>query len=383
MAVWYKNDKSTSKAIKNYSSISEIVSAFDLIPDNKYFVFPGFCDVHVHFREPGFFYKETIATGSRAAAHGGYTTVCTMPNLDPVPDSMENLKKQLDIIEKDSVIRVLPYGAITVKEQGKLLSDMPAMKDNVCAFSDDGRGVQDEGMMREAMHMAKGLGKLIVAHCEDNSLLPDRSSEWRQIERDVKLSYETGCAYHVCHISCGESVNIIRDAKKSGINVSCETAPHYLLLSDKDVLDEGRFKMNPPIRTMLDREALIEGICDGTIEMIATDHAPHSAEEKSRGFEKSASGIVGIENAFQMLYTELVRTGIISLDKLISLITENPLTRFSIPKNNDFTVWTLDEKETVDPESFLSKGKSTPFAGREVYGKCYLTVSGGKVAYKL
>ena len=370
-----------------------------ILNSTEYSIFPGFCDVHVHFRQPGFSYKETILTGTKAAAHGGYTAVCTMPNLNPVPDSMEHLKEQLDIINKDAVINVYPYAAITVGQMGKELSDMEAMANSVIAFSVDGRGVQTEALMKEAMLKAKALGKMIVAHCEDNSLLRGgyihdgvyakehnhrgicSESEWGQIERDIKLCDETGCAYHVCHISCKESVQLIRDAKKSGVNISCETAPHYLVLDENDLREDGKFKMNPPLRSADDRLALIEGIIDGTIDMIATDHAPHSAEEKSRGLEKSAFGIVGIETAFPVLYSKLVKENIITLDKLIDLITINPRKRFNIPFNNDITVWDLNEAYAINPDSFLSMGKATPFENMQVYGKCMLTIANGKVAY--
>ncbi len=367
---------------------------------DEYTVFPGFCDVHVHFREPGFSYKETILSGSCAAARGGYTDVCTMPNLSPVPDNAEHLREQLDIIERDAVIGVHPYGAITVGQMGKQLSDMEAMAKDVIAFSDDGRGVQDDGMMREAMERAKALDKMIVAHCEVNSLLHGgyihdgeyakinghkgicSESEWRQIERDLKLVKDIGCKYHVCHISTKESVELIRDAKADGVNVTCETGPHYLILNDMDLIDEGRFKMNPPIRGEKDREALVEGVIDGTIDMIATDHAPHSADEKSRGLAKSAFGIVGIETALPLMYTYLVRKNIITLDKLTDLLVYNPRERFGLPFGEDFSVWRLEEKYTVDPEEFLSMGRATPFAGTEVYGKCYATVKQGKTVYK-
>ena len=370
-----------------------------ILNSTEYSIFPGFCDVHVHFRQPGFSYKETILTGTKAAAHGGYTAVCTMPNLNPVPDSMEHLKEQLDIINKDAVINVYPYAAITVGQMGKELSDMEAMANSVIAFSVDGRGVQTEALMKEAMLKAKALGKMIVAHCEINSLLKGgyihdgvyakehnhrgicSESEWGQIERDIKLCDETGCAYHVCHISCKESVQLIRDAKKSGVNISCETAPHYLVLDENDLREDGKFKMNPPLRSADDRLALIEGIIDGTIDMIATDHAPHSAEEKSRGLEKSAFGIVGIETAFPVLYSKLVKENIITLDKLIDLITINPRKRFNIPFNNDITVWDLNEAYAINPDSFLSMGKATPFENMQVYGKCMLTIANGKVAY--
>lgn len=366
----------------------------------KYIIVPGLCDVHVHFREPGFSYKETIASGSAAAAHGGYTAVCTMPNLDPVPDSAEHLQVQLDAIKRGAAIKVLPYGAITVGEKGEKLADMEAMSDKVCAFSDDGKGVQNDEMMREAMTAAKRLGKIIVAHCEDNSLLFDgyihdgeyarmhghrgisSASEYKQIERDLRLAEETGCAYHVCHISTKESVELIRQAKARGVNVTCETAPHYLVLCDEDMQEDGRFKMNPPLRSREDKKALIEGIKDGTIDMIATDHAPHSAEEKGRGLEKSLMGVVGLETAFPVLYTELVKKNIITLDRLVELMGFKPKERFGIDTNNDFAVFDISEAYKIDPEDFLSMGRATPFAGREVFGRCLLTVHNGKVVYK-
>lgn len=366
----------------------------------KYIIVPGLCDVHVHFREPGFSYKETIASGSAAAAHGGYTAVCTMPNLDPVPDSAEHLQVQLDAIERGAAIKVLPYGAITVGEKGEKLADMEAMSDKVCAFSDDGKGVQNDEMMREAMTAAKRLGKIIAAHCEDNSLLfggyihdgeyarmhghrgISSESEYKQIERDLRLAEETGCAYHVCHISTKESVELIRQAKAHGVNVTCETAPHYLVLCDDDIQEDGRFKMNPPLRSREDKKALIEGINDGTIDMIATDHAPHSAEEKGRGLEKSLMGIVGLETAFPVLYTELVTKNIITLDRLVELMSFKPKERFGIDTNNDFAVFDISEAYKIDPEDFLSMGRATPFAGREVFGRCLLTVHNEKVVYK-
>lgn len=366
----------------------------------NYIIVPGLCDVHVHFREPGFSYKETIASGSAAAAHGGYTAVCTMPNLDPVPDSAEHLQVQLDAIKRGAAIKVLPYGAITVGEKGEKLADMEAMSDKVCAFSDDGKGVQNDEMMREAMTAAKRLGKIIAAHCEDNSLLfggyihdgeyarihghrgISSASEYKQIERDLRLAEETGCAYHVCHISTKESVELIRQAKAHGVNVTCETAPHYLVLCDDDMQEDGRFKMNPPLRSREDKEALIEGIKDGTIDMIATDHAPHSAEEKGRGLEKSLMGIVGLETAFPVLYTELVTKNIITLDRLVELMSFKPKERFGIDTNNDFAVFDISEAYKIDPEDFLSMGRATPFAGREVFGRCLLTVHNGKVVYK-
>lgn len=366
----------------------------------KYIIVPGLCDVHVHFREPGFSYKETIASGSAAAAHGGYTAVCTMPNLDPVPDSAEHLQVQLDAIKRGAAIKVLPYGAITVGEKGEKLADMEAMSDKVCAFSDDGKGVQNDEMMREAMTAAKRLGKIIAAHCEDNSLLfggyihdgeyarmhghrgISSASEYKQIERDLRLAEETGCAYHVCHISTKESVELIRQAKAHGVNVTCETAPHYLVLCDEDMQEDGRFKMNPPLRSREDKKALIEGIKDGTIDMIATDHAPHSAEEKGRGLEKSLMGVVGLETAFPVLYTELVMKNIITLDRLVELMSFKPKERFGIDTNNDFAVFDISEAYKIDPEDFLSMGRATPFAGREVFGRCLLTVHNEKVVYK-
>ena len=363
-------------------------------------VLPGFCDVHVHFREPGFSYKETIASGCAAAARGGYTAVCTMPNLNPVPDSAEHLLKQTAIIDRDATIDVYPYAAITVGQKGEQLSDMEAMADRAMAFSDDGRGVQSDDMMREAMKRAKALGKMIVAHCEVNDLLRGgyihdgeyarahghrgicSESEYAQIARDLELVREIGCAYHVCHISAKESVELIRKAKAEGLNVTCETGPHYLVMDDSDLREEGRFKMNPPLRSAEDREALVRGIVDGTIDMIATDHAPHSAEEKSRGLEGSAFGVVGLETAFPVLWTKLVREGIITLERLVELLVTNPRKRFGIPQGEDFSVWKIDERFTVDPADFASLGKATPFEGWELFGVNYLTVKDGKILYQ-
>ncbi len=368
-------------------------------PDGEYIVFPGFCDVHVHFREPGYSYKETIATGTAAAAHGGYTAVCTMPNLSPVPDSAAALAVQEEIIRRDACVHVYPYGAITAGEKGEVLADMAAMTGAI-AFSDDGRGVQSEDMMRAAMVKAKSLGKIIAAHCEVNSLLRGgyihdgiyaaahghrgicSESEWREVERDLALAKETGCAFHVCHISTKESVGLIRKAKAEGVDVTCETGPHYLILDENDLEEDGRFKMNPPLRSKEDREALLEGLMDGTIDMIATDHAPHSREEKSRGLAGSAMGVVGLETAFPVLYTYLVKPGVLSLERLMELLVYSPRRRFSIPLGEDYSVWELGKSFTVDPEKFLSKGRATPFAGRELYGVCQLTVCGGRVVYK-
>ncbi len=372
------------------------LSGFD---SSEYVIFPGFCDVHVHFREPGFSYKETIATGSRAAARGGYTAVCTMPNLNPVPDSVENLRVQRRLIEETACIHIYPYGAITVGEQGEALSDLEGMAPDVVGFSDDGRGVQSDDMMRQAMLRAKALGKPIVAHCEVNSLLRGgyihdgdyakahghrgicSESEWGQIARDLQLVKETGCAYHVCHVSAKESVALIRKAKAEGLDVTCETGPHYLVMDDSDLQEDGRFKMNPPLRGKEDREALIHGILDGTIDMIATDHAPHSAEEKSRGLEKSAFGIVGIETAFPILYTCLVKPGILSLNKLLELLCVNPRRRFGLPLGTDYSIWDLNAAYPIDPKDFLSKGRATPFAGWQVNGKCIATICDGKLVY--
>ena len=391
-------DKSFLSATESFP-----LSSFSLCDDvsidvSRYTVFPGFCDVHVHFREPGFSYKETVAGGSAAAAYGGYTAVCTMPNLSPVPDSLAHLKEQLDIIARDACIRVIPYGAITVGENGKLLSDMEEMAPFVVGFSDDGRGVADDDMMRAAMLTAKSLGKPIVAHCEDMTLINkggyihdgayaaahghigiSSESEWRQVERDLKLVEEIGCAYHVCHISTKETVALIRDAKARGLNVTCETGPHYLVMDDSDLQEEGRFKMNPPLRSAADREALLAGLVDGTIDMIATDHAPHSAEEKAKGLAKSAFGIVGLETAFAVLYTKLVKTGKLSLARLIDAMAIVPRKRFGIPFGNDFTVFELDASFTVDPEQFHGAGRATPFAGETLYGKHRLTVFNGQI----
>ena len=399
----YGNDMPVDISVSGgvFSGASDSVFQFD-----NCIVFPGFIDVHVHLREPGFSYKETVETGTKACARGGYTTVCSMPNLNPVPDNKANLDVQLELIKNGAVINVKPYGSITVGQNGQALSDMEEMLSDVCAFSDDGKGVQSDEMMKAAMIKAKSLGKMIVAHCEDDSLLEggyihkgkyaeehghrgiSSESEWKPIERDLKLAKETGCAYHVCHISTKESVELIRKAKAEGVDVTCETAPHYLILSDKDLQEHGRFKMNPPLRDESDRLALIEGIIDGTIDMIATDHAPHSAEEKGRGLEKSAMGIVGIETAFPLLYTCLVKENIITLDKLIELMSINPAKRFGFNSSlengmpADFTVFDLNKKYTINPDDFLSKGRATPFEGYEVYGECLMTVCGGKIAWQ-
>ncbi len=370
------------------------------------YVFPGFCDVHVHLREPGFSYKETIKTGTMAAAKGGYTTVFSMPNLSPVPDCFENLEKQLDIIKKDAVIEVIPYGSITVSQKGEKLSEMEEMADFVCAYTDDGKGVQNEDLMYEAMKKAASLDKIIAAHCEDESLLNKgyihagkyakehnhrgivSESEYLPIEKNLETAKKANCKYHVCHVSAKESIELIRQAKKKGIDVTCETGPHYLVLCDEDLQEDGRFKMNPPLRSKSDKEALIEGIKDGTVDMIATDHAPHSEEEKGKGLENSLMGITGIETAFSVLYTELVKKGIITLERLIELITKKPRERFSLPssfkegESADFCVWDLEKKVKIDEKFFISKGKASPFLGKEFYGKCKMTIYKGEFVWQ-
>lgn len=368
-------------------------------------IVPGLVDVHVHFREPGFSCKETIRTGSLAAAHGGYTTVCTMPNLNPAPDTVEHLEKQLDVIRRDAVIHVVPYGTITMEEKGRTLSDMAGMAPHVAGFSDDGRGVQDEGMMREAMVEAKKLNKIVAAHCEVNELLRGgyihdgeyarvhghrgicSESEWGEIARDVELARETGVQYHVCHISTKESVDIIRRAKAEGVDITCETGPHYLVLCDRDLQEDGRFKMNPPLRGEEDRAALVAGILDGTVDMIATDHAPHEVEAKSKGLEKSAMGVVGLETAFAVMYTFFVKPGILSLEKLVELMSVRPAARFGLGafleegQPADLAAFDLSREWVVNPEEFFSKGHATPFVGYTLSGRCVLTLVNGEEAW--
>lgn len=372
--------------------------------NNKY-VLPGLIDVHTHLREPGFTYKETIATGSMAGARGGYTSICAMPNLNPVPDTKENLQKELDIIERDAVIHVYPYGSITKGEEGKELADFEEMKDDAIAFSDDGHGVQSEEMMLKAMEEAKRLNKMIVAHCEENSLLNGgyihdgeyaklhnhkgicSESEWKPIERDIELSRKTGCHYHVCHVSAKESVELIRKAKADGVNITCETGPHYLTLNDMDLQEDGRFKMNPPIRSEEDRQALIDGIKDGTIDLIITDHAPHSKEEKGKGLAGSAMGVVGLEVCFPVLYTNLVKKNVITLEKLLKLMNSNAReiynigTEIKVGEKADITVYDLDEDYNIDSSKFYSMGRATPFDGNHVYGKCKMTICDGKIIF--
>lgn len=396
----YEEGKKTVVVENGTAKVIPSSAYYSVCDSCDYIIFPGFADVHVHLREPGFSYKETIHSGTLAAARGGYTAVCAMPNLNPTPDSAEHLRVQLDAIKKTAVVKVYPYGAVTVGENGEMLSNMNEISDDVIAFSDDGKGVQSEQIMRSAMTKSKSLGKIICAHCEDNSLLHGgyihdgeyaklhghkgicSESEWKPIERDLRLVKETGCAYHVCHVSCKESVELIRKAKRDGLDVTCETAPHYLLLDDSMLKEDGRFKMNPPLRDRSDREALIAGIKDGTIDMIATDHAPHSEEEKSHGLKDSLNGIVGLETAFAVLYTELVMKNVISLQKLVELMSLNPRKRFSIPiSDNDFTVFDLKREYTVNSEEFLSMGRSTPFEGRDVFGRCVMTVCDGRIVW--
>ncbi len=419
-------------SVAGRSFISEISKIEDGIAAGNFILVPSFVDVHVHFREPGFFYKETIETGAAAAARGGYSHVCAMPNLNPVPDSRAHLQVELDAIrkyefEEDGVtekphVHVLPYGSITVGEKGDKLSDLEEIAESVVAFSDDGVGLNDPELMREAMLRAKALGKIIVAHCEDLDLRAggyihdgeyakthghkgiSSESEWKPIERDLKIAEETGCRYHVCHISTKESVEVIRAAKKRGVKVTCETAPHYLVLNDGDLQEDGRFKMNPPIRSEEDRLALIEGLRDGTIDCIATDHAPHSLEEKSKGLRDSAMGIVGLETAFPVLYTKLVKSGVLELGQLIELMSINPRSVFGIdsgffeaasefgaelpgstepaPGLQSFALWDVATPYEIDPNEFQSKGRATPFAGWQVYGKCLLNVVDGRVVWK-
>ncbi len=374
---------------------------------NNCFIFPGFADVHVHLREPGFSYKETIKSGTAACARGGYTDVCTMPNLNPVPDSIENMKVQTDIISHDAIIGVHPFGALTVGEKGEVLSDIDSLSSIAVGFSDDGRGVQSDDMMRQAMELIKNNNQIISAHCEVNELLfggyirdgvyskkhghrgipPE--SEWKMVERDIKLAEEIGCRYHICHVSTKESVRLIAEAKARGVDVTAETAPHYLILTENNLQEHGRFKMNPPLGNTEDREALIRAVLDGTIEMIATDHAPHSAEEKGKGLEKSMMGVVGIESAFALMYTHFVKTGKMTLEQLINLLVKNPRERFNLGKGvikegvkADFTVFNLEESYDINPDEFLSMGRSTPFEGEKVWGRCKMTVANGEIVWR-
>lgn len=392
--------------------IAEVTPEAAILPGDKVvdcrgrWVTAGLVDLHVHLREPGFSSKETIATGTAAAAHGGFTTVCAMPNLEPAPDSLENLRRETEIIERDAVVKVLPYATITRRRAGREIVDFAALRPYVAAFSDDGSGVQDDGMMLAAMRAAAANDCIIAAHCEVNSLLHggyihdgayaaahghkgiSSESEWRQIERDIRLAEQTGCRYHVCHISTKESVALIRDAKRSGVRITCETGPHYLTMCDADLREEGRFKMNPPIRSAADRNALIEGVQDGTIDVIATDHAPHTAEEKSRGLAGSAMGVAGLETSFAVIYTKLVMAGIISPERMIELMAEAPRRIFALGgglaagEKADIAVFDLGNEFTVDPATFLSKGRSTPFEGWRLHGQTILTLVDGRTAYR-
>lgn len=394
-------DKAIEEKIRGLVNRYEGETSFIPVLSDNLILFPGFCDVHVHLREPGFFYKESIATGTAAAAHGGYTAVCSMPNLNPVPDNLASLNEQLQIIQKTAKINVYPYAAVTVGEKGEKLSDLDGLAPYVCGFSDDGKGVQSTEMMQSAMQKIKTLGKVLAAHCEDETYLSggyirageyaqlhghkgiDPASEFMQVRRDLSLAEKTGVKYHVCHVSTKESVVAIREAKKRGVDVTCETAPHYLVLTENDLQEDGRFKMNPPLGNEEDRKALIEGIQDGTIDMIATDHAPHSAEEKARGLQGSPFGIVGLETAFPILYTHLVKTGIISVKRLAEMLCIKPRERFSLPLSKaDYTIFEIGKKYKIDSNTFLSKGRSTPFDGAEVYGKCLLTVCGGNIVWQ-
>ena len=362
------------------ADFSSVFSSFSGLDPDRLMFLPGFCDVHVHFREPGFSYKETIRTGARAAAAAGTTAVCTMPNLNPVPDSVEHLRPQLEKI-KETCIQVLPYGSITRGEKGQELADLEALAPYVVAFSDDGVGVADDGLMWEAMRRSDELGKVIAGHCEDMRYEDPREREWRELERNIRLSDETGCAFHACHLSTVESVSLIRDAKKSHLNVSCETAPHYLLLNRDLLEDHGRFRMNPPVQAKADQEALLEALSDGTIDMIATDHAPHSAEEKSRGFRGSLNGVVGLESAFPTLYTGLVKTGMLSLEQLVERMAFSPRKRFGIPLGKEFALWDLGTEYVLDASRFQSLGHSCPFDGWKVLGRCLMTVMEGFVVF--
>lgn len=392
--------KVNQQAASAFAALLSSDPTLSFLNSSSFYLLPGFCDVHVHFREPGFSYKETVASGCAAAAHGGVTAVCTMPNLSPVPDSLPHLGEVLAPIRQSATVQVYPYGALTVGEKGETPADLAGMASRVIAFSDDGRGVQEEAMMRRLMTEAKALHKVVAAHCEDNALVRggyihdgryarshghrgiSSESEWKPIARDLALAEEIGCAYHVCHISTKESVELIRQAKKRGVDVTCETAPHYLIFCEDDLQEDGRFRMNPPLRSAADRETLAEGLLDGTIDMIATDHAPHSAEEKGKGLAGSAFGVVGLETSFAAMYTFFVRSGRMSLDALLDRMAFCPRRRFGIPMDDSFSVWALGEEQRVDPADFLSRGKASPFTGQKLYGVNYLTVCNRKIVYR-
>ena len=387
-------------SIDTIDEATEVVNAEDCV------VTYGLADVHVHLREPGFSAKETIASGTLAAAHGGYTTVCAMPNLSPAPDAVGTIAVEQQMIDEQAVVEVLPFATITTGRRGEQVVDVEALKDLSCGFSDDGSGVQIDEVMLDAMHRVAAVDGIIAAHCEENSLLRGgyihdgeyakahghkgicSESEWAPIARDVEMVAKTSCRYHVCHVSAKESVEIIRQAKKRGLPVTCETGPHYLVFSDADLQEDGRFKMNPPIRSAEDRDALLKGILDGTIECIATDHAPHTAEEKSKGLKGSTMGVVGLETAFAVTYTHLVRTGMITLEKAVELLCDNPRRIFRLGgalrkgERADIAVFDVREPYKVDSQTFLSKGKSTPFEGMEVYGRCVMTLYNGKMVWK-
>lgn len=392
--------KYTPRGFVPYSGEFNTGTGFGAASFSRCFILPAFADVHVHLREPGFSYKETIKSGTLAAARGGYSDVCAMPNLKPVPDCTYSLEREIDIIKRDAAINVHPYGSVTKNEEGKMLSDMEDLAPYVIAFSDDGRGVQDEALMKEAMIKSKQLGKIIAAHCEVDSMLHEgyindgeyasahnhrgisSESEWAEVERDIFLAEKTGCPFHVCHISTKESAALIREAKRRKINITCETAPHYLTLDDALLREDGAWKMNPPLRGKRDREALLEALCDGTIDIIATDHAPHSGEEKSRGLEKSPFGISGLETAFPVLYTKLVKEKVITMERLTELMSVSPRRRFNIKtEDNTFTVFDLNEEYVIDSSEFLSMGKSTPYEGERVNGKCKMTIFKGETVW--
>lgn len=372
-------------------------------------VSPGLIDVHVHLREPGYERKETIETGTKAAARGGYTTIAAMANTIPVPDSMESVTYIEGLLQQSAQVRVFPYAAITLGERGQEIVDVEALSEtSILGFSDDGRGIQEAGVMYQAMQRAKAVNKPIVAHCEDDSLLFGgylhdgeyakanghrgilSVSESAQIARDIMLAQATGVHYHICHISTKESVELVRFAKAQGINVTAEVSPHHLILCDTDIVnDDPNFKMNPPLRADADRIACVQGLLDGTIDVIATDHAPHHEDEKAWGIETAPFGIVGLETAFPLMYTKFVKTGKMTLKQLIDCMSTKPANIFNLPYGTlevgaaaDITIIDLDKEMEIDSSQFLSKGKNTPFNGYNVTGWPVMTLVGGRVAYK-